>query len=177
MTEHSRPAGDAGVAPVVARNIRALCRRRQRDAEAVGRQDRVVTAITRFAGTPWFIYLHVAVVALWIAANRGWIGGLPAWDWSFGMLATVASIEAIFLSAIVLMAQSSNAAVADKRADLDLQISLLAEHELTQVAAAIYDIAKALNVKTKSAREIEKVKADVAPEAVLDQIEAEQPET
>jgi uncharacterized membrane protein len=168
----SSPSPD-DVAPVVARNIRALCRRRERDAEAARPQDRIVEAITRFAGTQWFIYLHVVIIGFWAVANLAGIPGLPAWDKSFAVLAMVASVEAIFLSAFVLMTQNTMAAAADKRADLDLQISLLTEHELTQIAAVVYDIAKALKVESASEHEIEQVKADVAPEAVLDQIEAQ----
>jgi uncharacterized membrane protein len=167
-------AADDAVAPVVARNIRALCRRRERDAKAARPHDRIIAAITAFVGTPQFIYLHVAIIAIWIACDRGWIPMLPPWDLSFAVLASMASVEAIFLSAFVLITQNSMAAAADKRSDLDLQISLLAEHELTQIAGIVYDIAEALNIDAGSRREIEQVKADVAPEAVLDRIEAEQ---
>lgn len=41
----------------------------------------------------------------------------------------MASVEAIFLSTFILITQNRMASVADKRAELDLQISLLAEHE------------------------------------------------
>jgi uncharacterized membrane protein len=62
------------------------------------------------------------------------------------------------------------AAAADKRADLDLQISLLAEHELTKMAETISTIAQRLGIK--SGDELEEVKRDVAPTIVLDEIEA-----
>jgi uncharacterized membrane protein len=63
------------------------------------------------------------------------------------------------------------AAAADKRADLDLQISLLAEHEVTKLAAMVADIAAHVGVKTEVDEEVEEIKQDVAPEAVLDRIE------
>jgi uncharacterized membrane protein len=63
------------------------------------------------------------------------------------------------------------AAAADKRADLDLQISLLTEHELTKLATLVSDIARKLDVSTPIEGELEEVKRDVAPEAVLDAIE------
>ena len=62
-------------------------------------------------------------------------------------------------------------AAANKRADLDLQISLLTEHELTKVATLLDDMAKQLGVKTKVEGELKEVEEDVAPDAVLDQIE------
>ena len=61
------------------------------------------------------------------------IPGVPRWDPSFVVLAMMASVEAIFLSTFVLISQNRMAAAADKRADLDLQISLLAEHEVTKL--------------------------------------------
>jgi uncharacterized membrane protein len=57
------------------------------------------------------------------------------------------------------------------RADLDLQISLLTEHELTKVATLLDDMAKQLGVKTKVEGELKEVEEDVAPDSVLDQIE------
>ena len=51
------------------------------------------------------------------------------------ILAMVASVEAIFLSTFILITQNRMSAAADKRAELDLQISLLAEHEVIKLAA------------------------------------------
>jgi uncharacterized membrane protein len=84
----------------------------------------------------------------------------------------VASVEAIFLSTFVLITQNRMAADADKRADLDLQISLLAEHELTKMATLLSAIADKQGVRTEVDAELEEIKKDVAPEAVLDKIES-----
>jgi uncharacterized membrane protein len=163
----------AGVTPVVARNIRALCERRAREAAQARVQDRIAGAMTRFAGSTTFVYVHVVIFGFWILANVGWIPGVPIWDTSFAVLAMAASVEAIFLSTFVLITQNRMAAAADKRADLDLQISLLAEHEVTELTILVSDIAKKLGVESASERDIEEVKAEVVPEVVLDHIEAE----
>jgi len=84
-----------------------------------------------------------------------------------------ASVEAIFLSTFVLITQNRMAAAADRRADLDLQISLLTEHELTKIATLLDDMAKQMGVRTEVEDELEQVQQDVAPDAVLDRIEAE----
>src|SRR3954462_9979064 len=83
----------------------------------------------------------------------------------------VASVEAIFLSTFVLITQNRMAAAADQRADLDLQISLLAEHEITKLAAVVTDLAAKLGVENQTDREFQEVKQDVKPDAVLDRIE------
>ena len=59
----------------------------------------------------------------------------------------------------------------EKRAELDLQISLLAEHEITKLATLLSAIGERLGVETDVDAEVEELKQDVAPEAVLDKIE------
>jgi uncharacterized membrane protein len=161
--------------PVLERNIEALVARRRRERADATLQERVAAGITNFAGSMLFVYVHIAMFGLWIVVNLGWIPGVPTWDESFVVLAMVASVEAIFLSTFVLITQNRMAAESEKRADLDLQISLLTEHELTKVAALVANIAEAVGVKREPPGEIEQVKKDVAPEAVLDRIERTKP--
>jgi uncharacterized membrane protein len=90
------------------------------------------------------------------------------------VLAMVASVEAIFLSTFVLISQNRMAAAADKRADLDLHVSLLTEHELTKLVELVTELAERAGIRANADPEIEEVKKDVAPEAVLDEIETKQ---
>src|SRR5215218_6132992 len=165
-----RPSPE-GLAPVLARNIQALNQRRKRDERTATREERLAQAITDFTGSMLFVYLHLAVFGFWIVANLGWIPGIPAWDPSFVVLAMIASVEAIFLSTFVLISQNRMAAAADKRADLDLQINLLAEHEVTKLVALVAALAKHMGVRSEVDHEVDELKQDVAPEAVLDKIE------
>jgi uncharacterized membrane protein len=118
-----------------------------------------------------FVYLHLAVFGFWIVANLGWVPGVPQWDESFVVLAMIASVEAIFLSTFVLISQNRMAAAADKRADLDLQINLLSEHEVTKLVAMVSAISEHLGLQDVAGDEVEELKRNVAPEAVLDAIE------
>ena len=70
---------------------------------------------------------------------------------------------------------ANRAPAADKRADLDLQISLLAEHEITKIATLVSAMAERMGVRTEVDEELDEITQDVAPEAVLDEIEATQP--
>ncbi|MCW2239304.1 DUF1003 domain-containing protein [Azospirillum canadense] len=157
------------------RNIEALQRRRQREEKQASVQERIADAITRFTGSLRFVYLHLAYFGFWIIANLGWIPGIPAWDPSFVVLAMLASVEAIFLSTFVLISQNRMAAAADKRADLDLQISLLAEHEVTKLVTLVSAMADRMGVTTEVDAELAEITQDVAPEAVLDELEADKP--
>jgi uncharacterized membrane protein len=55
---------------------------------------------------------------------------------------------------------------------LDLQISLLAEHEITKIAELLAAVADRMGVESARSSEIDEIKQDVAPEVVLDKIEA-----
>jgi|tagenome__1003787_1003787.scaffolds.fasta_scaffold20179406_1 uncharacterized membrane protein len=169
------PPQPPGLSPVLERNIRALQLRRDRErAEAIA-EERIADAITRFTGSLRFVYLHLALFGFWIVANLGWVPGVPRWDPSFVVLAMIASVEAIFLSTFVLISQNRMAAAADKRADLDLQISLLAEHEVTKLVTLVSGIADKMGVRAVAEAELDEIRHDVAPEAVLDEIEAAEP--
>ncbi|UCI10548.1 DUF1003 domain-containing protein [Mesorhizobium sp. B1-1-8] len=167
------PAAE-GLAPALARNIEAIVERRKRDAKAASLHEQAAAAISKFAGSMIFVYIHLALVSAWIVVNVGILPIIEPWDRSLVILAMVASVEAIFLSTFVLMNQNRMAAEDDARADLDLQVSLLNEHETTRLIRLVEAIAKRLDVRTED-RELQELKRDVTPEAVLDKIvEADQ---
>jgi uncharacterized membrane protein len=170
------PPPPRGLSPVLERNIRALQLRRQQEENEASVEERIAEAITRFTGSMRFVYLHLAFFGFWLVANLGWVPGVPAWDPTFVVLAMIASVEAIFLSTFVLISQNRMAAAADKRADLDLQISLLAEHEVTRLVTLVSGIADRMGVTTEADADLEEITRDVAPEAVLDELEATEPE-
>jgi uncharacterized membrane protein len=157
------------------RNIEALAARRQQEAEAATREEKLANAITAFTGSMTFVYIHLALYGAWIIANLGWIPGVPKFDPSFVILAMEASVEAIFLSTFVLISQNRTAAASDKRADLDLQINLLAEHELTKLTAVVTRLASHMRVPLHDEDELHEVQQDIAPEAVLDELDARAP--
>jgi uncharacterized membrane protein len=163
------PAAE-GLAPALARNIEALVERRKREAEAASREERAAAAISKFAGSMVFVYIHLAFFGGWIAFNVGLVPVVRPWDASLVILAMIASVEAIFLSTFVLINQNRMAAEDDARADLDLQVTLLNEHETTNLIKMVEQIAKSLGVRTEADDDLDELKRDVAPEAVLDKI-------
>lgn len=62
-------------------------------------------------------------------------------------------------------------AQADKWSELDLQISLLTEHEVTKILTLITAIAKKMNIEVAQNKEIEELSKEVHPEKVLDTME------
>ena len=121
-----------------------------------------------------FVYAHVIWFVAWIVVNLH-LTPLPAFDpYPFQLLTMIVSLEAIFLSTFVLISQNRMAAAADKRADLDLHVSLLTEHELTKLVELVTAMAERAGVRANAGPEIEEIKKDVAPEAVLDEIATKQ---
>jgi uncharacterized membrane protein len=159
------------MARVVERNIAALIERRKQTERRKALQDRLADRISRFAGSMPFVYLHLVLYGGWIVVNLGLIPGVPRFDPTFVALAMVASVEAIFLSTFVLITQNRMQAMADKRADLDLQISLLAEHEITRLVQMVSAMARRMGVHEVESPDLHELKQDVAPETVLDRIE------
>lgn len=173
MQPESNTAPDQAsvMAQVVERNIRSLVARRQLEQSRTSLSNRVADRITAFTGSMRFVFLHLVVFGLWIVVNLGWIPGLPRFDPSFVILAMAASVEAIFLSTFVLISQNRMAEIADKRADLDLQISLLAEHEVTRLITLVRAIAEKIEVEESRNPELSELSQDIRPEKVLDRLE------
>lgn len=160
-----------GMAEVVNRNIEALLERRQTEEQTKTGQDRLADAITSFTGSMPFVYLHLALFGLWIAINLGWLPFIEPFDPSFVILAMAASVEAIFLSTFVLISQNRMQASADRRAELNLHIDLLAEHEVTRIITLLTAIGQRLGVEESHDPELEELSKDVRPEKVLERID------
>lgn len=156
---------------LVERNIQALLARRHAEEQRKNLQDRMADRMTSFTGSMRFVYLHLVIFGLWILINLGVVPLIPRFDPSLVILAMVASVEAIFLSTFVLITQNRMAALADKRADLDLQVSLLAEHEITRLITLTQAIAERMGIEESHDPELSELAKDIRPERVLDKIE------
>jgi uncharacterized membrane protein len=160
-----------GMATTLHQNIDELTARARAERHAAAWSERLAERITSFTGSMTFVAVHLALYGAWIAINLGWVPGIAPFDPTFVVLAMEASVEAIFLSTFVLISQNRMATVADRRADLDLHINLLAEHELTKLAQLVEQIAERVGVKTVHP-DFAEVKKTVDPTEVLDVLDA-----
>ena len=156
---------------IVERNIDALVDRRRRQERARGLEERIADAVTRFTGRMTFVCIHLVLFGAWIAVNLGWVPAVPRFDASFTVLAMAASVEAIFLSTFVLISQNRMQAQADRRADLDLQVSLLAEHEVTQLITLVREMARRMGIEQAHDPALDELQQNVRPEQVLETME------
>lgn len=165
------PLPEEELAHILTRNIHALANvQHQHEAERKIQQ-RIADRITGFAGSITSVVLHLTLFGGWLLINSGLVPGIrPVDPFPFVMLAMFASVEAIFLSTFVLISQNRMAQLADERAELSLQISLLAEHEVTRLIQLVDGIARRLDVRV-DVSELDELKKDVRPEVVVEQIE------
>lgn len=101
----------------------------------------VADRLNDFAASTPFLVLHGLWFLIWIVWNTGRLGFVPFDPYPFGLLTMVVSLEAIFLSIFVLLAQKREAAIAELREEMSLQVSLRLEEEVTktlQLVAGLY---------------------------------------
>jgi uncharacterized membrane protein len=111
-------------------NESALLRRARRSS-----QDRAADAITRFAGSMLFVYLHVGWFVVWIVLNVA--VPRPFDKFPFGLLTLIVSLEAIFLSTFVMISQNREAQRSEIRAQLDFETNVLGEIWIEMIAARL----------------------------------------
>jgi uncharacterized membrane protein len=165
-------AKPSGLASVVDENIQLIDEYRAQVEKEKTFQDHLADWITRWSGSMWFVYMHIAWFGVWIAANVGAFGIPPFDPFPFGLLTTIVSLEAIFLSTFVLVSQNRQAAIGDRKSELDLQIDLLAEYEMTRVLKLIKAIAEHLDLPECKSEDLKELLEDVKPDEVLKEIEA-----
>ena len=86
-------------------------------------QDRIADAITRFAGSMQFVYIHIIWFAVWIIFRVE--------NYPFGLLTMIVSLEAIFLSTFVMISQ--NRADAKRQVIADAQWKTVQEEDKQNV--------------------------------------------
>lgn len=156
-----------GLAPVLRRNIDEMRARREAALRNARLSDRIAQRITDFAGSMVFVLLHLCVFGGWILINTLGPEALH-FDPSLVVLAMAASVEAIFLSTFILISQNRISAADSRRAELDLQINLLAEHEITRLIDLTTRIAERVGLPEGADPELTELRRDVEPGAVLE---------
>ncbi len=96
--------------------------------------EKIADLLTRRFGSMAFLIANLLWFALWLVWNGGLIPGLQPFDpFPFQLLTMIVSLEAIFLSIIVLISQNRGERVADLRQEMDLQLDIVTEDELTKM--------------------------------------------
>jgi len=104
--------------------------------------------LTKYFGTVGFFLINALFFLIWIIINLDLIPGVPVFDpYPYGLLTMIVSLEAIFLSIIVLISQNRASDIADLREELDLRINIRAEEEITVLVGMVDEIHDHLGLK------------------------------
>jgi uncharacterized membrane protein len=121
----------------------ALLEHAEKRAESV--QNRIADRITAFAGSMWFVYIHIAWFASWIIFRVE--------HYPYGLLTMIVSLEAIFLSTFVMISQNRADARRQVVADQEWRTVRLEDRqnrELLNLSNEILELTKAIHASTHS---------------------------
>ncbi|MGH9697648.1 MAG: DUF1003 domain-containing protein [Bryobacteraceae bacterium] len=128
------PDGEARASRAAERNISRVAELEAGYAQKRATSNRIVTSIANWTGSFSFILIHIAWFSFWIAVNTTSVIPIRKFDpYPYILLSVSVSCEAVLLSTIVLIKQNWMSARAEKREQLQLQINLLAEQEVTKL--------------------------------------------
>lgn len=170
MKHHKAAAPPRSMDDLTGKNVAAMRRLEElADAER-SFADKAAAFVATFCGSITFVWVHVAIFAAWLLFNT--LPGLPHFDpYPFTFLTLCVSLEAIFLSAFILISQNYEMRISDRRNQLDLQINLLAEQENTKMLQLLEAIAHKVGASGGDDPEIRALEQATRPETLARQIE------
>jgi uncharacterized membrane protein len=130
-----------------ASNIETVARMQRATERKKSWFDRLIDALHRWVSSAVFLIVHVAWFGVWIGVNAL---STPFDPFPFSLLTLIVSLEAILLSGLLLMAQDRMTKDADRREELDLQVDLLAEQELTAILTLVRAVAQKQGIDVKA---------------------------
>lgn len=132
---------------------------------------RFADAMTRWFGTVWFLILNALFFIAWILVNLGIWPIIPPFDeFPFILLTMFVSLEAIFLSVIVLISQNREGQIADMREDLDFEINVRSEEEITRIINMLDEIHDHLGLPKNDDPELQRMKEPTDVKKLSDSI-------
>ena len=149
---------------------------------ASNRSDMEVLAdrMIEFASSTPFLVVHAIIFVAWILWN---IPGMPVPQFDpypYGMLTTIVSLEAIFLSIFVLMTQSRESRIGELREELTLQVNLRIEEEMTKTLHLVAGLYARLGLKMADDPELRAMLEPLDPKRMerelVEQISASMPQ-
>jgi len=117
--------------------------------------------LTKSFGTVAFLVLNLGFFIFWLLVNTGRISSIPVFDpYPFVLLITFVSLEAIILAIIVLISQNRENQIGTLRDELQLQVELYAEKELTMILFMLRKLLRAQGVSVGK-KELEEMLKDI----------------
>lgn len=155
------------IAQVTKQNIEnLLCTEDERRKETPWAY-RAISKFTKLCGTWQFLVANLAFFVGWIVLNK-WFSDFDPFPYTFLLFGV--SLEAIFLSILILISQNMDAADSERRHHLDLQMNLLTEREITALMRLVVKVAEKSGIGEEETAEVRSFAHETDPAAVLLQI-------
>jgi len=106
--------------------------------------------LTSTFGSFSFLILNVLIFTIWILINTGKIPNISIFDpFPFILMTTIVSLEAIVLTLIVLMSQNRQSFISNLREEIDMQVNIASEREITKILQILTKIAEKQGIELK----------------------------
>jgi uncharacterized membrane protein len=139
-------------------NIRAIVELERQSARSASFGERIAASISEVIGTMGFVFAQVVGLIVWLGWNM-WGPEAARFDpYPFGLLTFIVSLEGVLIACFVLIAQNRMSRQSDQRDHLNLQVSLLAEQEMTLMLKLLRQISERMHIAPESADEARAVK-------------------
>ena len=153
------------------RNIETVHRMRQQSDEMRDNHQVFADKVASFLGRITNLYIHVVVYSGWLVYMLFISRNTETIFTSLAIMGSVATIEALFFSIFILINQRRMHALERRNSDLHLQMSMLAEHEITRLIRMTHQISSHLGLRLdEKVGELEELKKDVHPDQILEKI-------
>jgi uncharacterized membrane protein len=120
--------------------------------------ERLADTITNLFGSIIFFSINFIWFSLWMAINTGALPLVEPFDpYPFGLLTMIVSLEAIFLSIFVLLSQKRSAKIDALREEVDLQIDIITEQELTKIMHLLVKLLEKNGIDTSKDLELQEM--------------------
>lgn len=135
---------------------------------------KVADGLTDKFGSMTFLVLNVIWFAIWIVINGGITPTIAPFDeYPFSFLTMVVSLEAIILAIIVLISQNRASTLADVREEIELQINVITEREITKILEILSQIAKKQGIDVSQDEELQQMLTAVNVQKIERMVEKE----
>ncbi len=136
-----------------AENIHAIVEVERQSIRQAARGERIGQAISDRIGTMWFVTVHSILLLVWIGWNSLGPAATRFDPYPYGLLTFIVSLEGVLIATFVLIAQNRMSRQSDERDHLDLQVSLLAEQEMTLMLKQLRRISERLGISPETDEE------------------------
>lgn len=158
-------------------NIETISRLEHEEMQKRKLGERIGDVITGVMGSMTFLTLHLVGFVVWVLINTGKMGIRPFDPFPFGILTLIVSGEGVLLAICVLISQNRMSRIANHRAHLNLQISLLAEQETTKLLQKVQRILDGLRLpETPRDREAEHLSQQIHLETLAGELRKKMPQ-